>query len=107
MQRGCVRTLAASAKSARERAAGSAIVPKAVGGCKVVASGVCAEPDTEASNAAQPRKQSVSRMIPHHPADVSRFDNLARKEKFKHAARLRTAPDFPNALSLVATNFIL
>jgi hypothetical protein len=99
MQRGCVRTLAASANSARERMAGSAIALKADAGCKVAPSGVCAEPDTEASSAAQ-TKQGVSRMIPHHPADVSRFDNLPRKERFT-AAKAAAGFSFWTFMSLL------
>lgn len=54
MQRGCVRTLAASLKSARERAAGSAIAANADGGCNPLGSRVCAAPWMDASSAAQP-----------------------------------------------------
>src|ERR1700716_3772746 len=54
MQRGCVSTLAASAKMALERSPGSEIDAKADGDCKLLMGpGVCAEPETEPISAAQ------------------------------------------------------
>ena len=52
MQRGWVSTLAASTNIARDRSAGSEIDANAEGACKPLG-GVCAEPATEPSSAAQ------------------------------------------------------
>src|SRR5919108_5307533 len=51
MQRGCVSTLAASAKMARDRSAGSRIPENVDGGCKVLEG--CAEPATDPATAMQ------------------------------------------------------
>jgi|SRR5215472_4408427 len=51
MQRGCVSTLAASAKMARERSAGSEMAANAGGGCNVLES--CAEAETDTAPAMQ------------------------------------------------------
>src|SRR5215813_2150179 len=51
MQRGCVSTLAASTKMARERAAGSEMAANADGGCNVLES--CAEAETDTAPAMQ------------------------------------------------------
>jgi hypothetical protein len=51
MQRGCVSTLAASAKIARERSAGSEIAANADGGCNVLEG--CADPEIDPATTTQ------------------------------------------------------
>src|SRR5215471_2215675 len=65
MQRGCVSTLAASTKMARERSAGSEMAANADGGCKVLES--CAEVETDTAPAMQHSNATTdpARMRPH------------------------------------------
>src|ERR1700749_4851086 len=78
MQRGCVSTLATSAKKARERWAGSEIPANADGGCNVLAG--WAEPETDAATIMQHSKAMVDpgRMSPMPPTE----DNFSRLQKF-------------------------
>src|SRR4051812_28215353 len=77
MQRGCVSTLAASAKMARERSAGSEMVANADGGCNSLAG--CAEPEvgatmTQKSNAMADSARIISPCS--HRGELSRGQPL-------------------------------
>jgi hypothetical protein len=65
MQRGCVSTLAASPKMARERSAESEIAANADGGCNVLDG--CAKPDIDPATTAQKSNAMTgpARMSPH------------------------------------------
>src|SRR5262249_45618713 len=75
MQRGCVSTLAASAKMARERSAGSEMAANADGGCNVLES--CAEAGTDTAPAMQHSNATTdpARMSLMPPSDQITFSS--------------------------------
>src|SRR5262249_15873969 len=78
MQRGCVSTLAASAKMARERSAGSEMAANAGGGCNVLES--CAEAETDTAPAMQHSNATRSRS--HAALCLRPKDNFSERQKF-------------------------
>src|SRR6266550_8278915 len=75
MQRGCVSTLAASAKMARERSAGSRMPANADGGCNVLEG--CAEPATDPATTTQYSTATTdpARMSPHDSNRRTTFES--------------------------------
>src|SRR5690242_14007064 len=67
MQRGCMSTLAASPKMARERSAGSEIAANAEGGCSVLEG--CAEPEVDPTTQKSNVMAGPARMSPHFMED--------------------------------------
>ncbi len=105
MQRGDVSTFAASVKSARERAAGSAMFAKAVGGCRVW-------PRAGGTRSAMPAKPAaasdilVIRMVartsaPARPVNVRARQMFGRWNRRKKQPRSRERPGLRSAARAV------
>src|SRR6476620_2576941 len=90
MQRGCVSTLAASAKVARERSPESEIEAKSDADRKpVLATGVCAELETGPSSATQQSKlrNDIGRMMPGPLIGITTYPGC--KSSFESARSVR------------------
>src|SRR6185295_16685808 len=90
MQRGCVSTLAASAKMARERSPESEIEAKSDGDRKLLlVAGVCAQLVTEPTSAAQQSKlgNDIGRIMPAPSIAITTFPEC--KSSFRKAQDLR------------------